>query len=304
MARVRSPNYPTLSLPESIERIRKVFAKEHRHKASPEVVAKAIGYTGLNGASVSAISALKKYGLLDEVGSDLQLSSTAMSILVDVPGSKERAEAITKAAFTPVLFQELKKQYGETLPSDDNVRSFLLKRGFAPSSVDAPIKHYRDTIKLVREANEIYTDASKGGVGTVIEGENHDEEIDVAIGDLVQWEAEGVLKLPAPRRVRDIKEHEGSTWIFVEDSETGIPMSEISVTEKASKAVTPPTSPLPPPIASQVAAGEREWLRGPLSRDSSYRLIVSGEPGPKEIGKLIKLLEAQKSVLSDEDPGE
>jgi hypothetical protein len=30
-------------------------------------------------------------------------------------------------------------------------------------------------------------------------------------------------------------------------------------------------------------------------------LIVSGDLGPKEIGKLIKLLEAQKAVLADDD---
>jgi hypothetical protein len=51
-------------------------------------------------------------------------------------------------------------------------------------------------------------------------------------------------------------------------------------------------------------AGEREWLRGPLAKDVNYRLIVSGDIGPREIGKLIKLLTAQKAVLSDEDEDE
>ncbi|WP_341207573.1 hypothetical protein [uncultured Sphingomonas sp.] len=71
----------------------------------------------------------------------------------------------------------------------------------------------------------------------------------------------------------------------------------------------------PPIVAQQGASGvipvsnagrladadEREWLRGPLSRTASYRLIVSGDMGPREIGKLIKLLEAQKAVLDDEE---
>lgn len=51
----------------------------------------------------------------------------------------------------------------------------------------------------------------------------------------------------------------------------------------------------------QPSESEREWLRGPLSREVSYRLFVSGDVGPKEIGKLIKLLQAQKDVLDDED---
>ena len=54
-------------------------------------------------------------------------------------------------------------------------------------------------------------------------------------------------------------------------------------------------------LAPLIDSDEREWLRGPLSRDSSYRLIVAGDMGPREIGKLIKLLEAQKAVLDDED---
>jgi hypothetical protein len=59
---------------------------------------------------------------------------------------------------------------------------------------------------------------------------------------------------------------------------------------------------IPPTFAeTQLPAGEREWLRGPLSKDVSYRLVVAGDLGPKEIGKLIKLLKAQQSVLSDDD---
>ncbi len=65
--------------------------------------------------------------------------------------------------------------------------------------------------------------------------------------------------------------------------------------------VVPPTLPLKMATVSQLAAGEKEWLRGPLSRSVIYRLIVTGDLGPKELGKLIKLLEAQKAVLSDDN---
>jgi len=57
----------------------------------------------------------------------------------------------------------------------------------------------------------------------------------------------------------------------------------------------------PPAAASTLGVGEREWLRGPLSRGVNYKLVVTGDMGPREIGKLIKLLEAQKAVLEDED---
>lgn len=47
--------------------------------------------------------------------------------------------------------------------------------------------------------------------------------------------------------------------------------------------------------------GERELLHGPLSRSASYRLVIKGDAGPKEIGKLIKILELQKTLLEDDD---
>lgn len=49
-----------------------------------------------------------------------------------------------------------------------------------------------------------------------------------------------------------------------------------------------------------VPIGERELTRGPLSRDSAYRLLVTGEIGPKEIGKIIKLLTVFKELYSDD----
>ena len=86
MARVRSPNYPSLSLPSAIDAARKIYDKEHTHKADPEVMAKALGYSGMNGASATALSALKKYGLLLDEGKQLKISADALTILVDREG--------------------------------------------------------------------------------------------------------------------------------------------------------------------------------------------------------------------------
>lgn len=104
-----------------------------------------------------------------------------------------------------------------------------------------------------------------------------------------------------PKRVRAVQDHDGRKWAFVEGSETGIPMEQVRIEQKGGgkPSNAPPT--LPEERADRLPVGEREWLRGPLSRETSYRLIVTGDLGPKEIGKLIKLLTALKAVLSDED---
>ena len=151
MARTRSPNYPTISLPDAIERVRKVYNKEHLHKADPEVVCKAMGYTGVNGASLGVLSALKKYLLLEEVGKELKVSAVALSILVDPQNSTERQEAIRSAAAAPALFATLFDEFGDSLPSDENLRAFLLKRNFAQTAVDTPIRTYRETLNFVSQ---------------------------------------------------------------------------------------------------------------------------------------------------------
>jgi hypothetical protein len=46
-------------------------------------------------------------------------------------------------------------------------------------------------------------------------------------------------------------------------------------------------------------AGEPELTIGLLSKDASFRLIVSGAVGVKEIERLIKKLELDREILAD-----
>ena len=70
------------------------------------------------------------------------------------------------------------------------------------------------------------------------------------IGDLVQVVIDGALQLEKPKRVRAIKEHEGLSWVFVEDHEAGVPMNQVEIVEKgtlsAGSGAQPPILPLPP----------------------------------------------------------
>ena len=49
--------------------------------------------------------------------------------------------------------------------------------------------------------------------------------------------------------------------------------------------------------------GEREFTTGMLSKEASFRLIVSGPVGVKEIERLIKKLELDKEILEEVDLG-
>ena len=119
--------------------------------------------------------------------------------------------------------------------------------------------------------------------------------------DLVQWTSGGVDQFETPRRVQSVHRPDGKEWAFVEGTNTGVPLSELTVVTPKSDAASRPSPTAPSdPIALPSMNNEREYLRGVLSRDASYRLLVSGNIGPKELGRMIKLLQAQKAILEDD----
>ena len=83
MARIRSPNYPAISLQEAINRVGQVHAKERQHPAAKDVAIKGMGYGGVHGTSLGALSAALKYGLLAQSGDseDYQVTDRAVAIL-------------------------------------------------------------------------------------------------------------------------------------------------------------------------------------------------------------------------------
>lgn len=156
MARVRSPNFPAISLPAAIERIEKIYAKEQTISATRETIAEHLGYSGMNGASLKVVSALIKYDLLEETkDKHLRVSPLAMAIMHPA-SEQEKADALQQAADGPALFQRLNAQFEGRRPSDTNLRSWLLRNGFATSAVDSVITAYSETMDLVGGIEAVY----------------------------------------------------------------------------------------------------------------------------------------------------
>ena len=152
-SKVRSPNYPSLSLREAVHRVDGIYKREYTNYVPREVAATRLGYGTLNGASASAISALVKYGLLEQGKGREQVRVTqrALEIILTKPGNPDRIAAIQEAALEPPLFTDLHEQFGERPPSDENLRLQLIRRGFNPRSVGDVIRAYRDTMAFVDE---------------------------------------------------------------------------------------------------------------------------------------------------------
>ncbi len=162
MAKQRSPNYPKFDLETAISKVDKVYKAEHTHVADKEVVARDLGYTSLNGASLTTIGALNAYGLLVNEGNGLKVSDDAVTILELPKGHAERIEALLRRANAPKLFSELHQEFGDSLPSDVNLRHSLIKRKFLPKSADEAIRVYRETKSFVYAEYQEYSEPHAG----------------------------------------------------------------------------------------------------------------------------------------------
>jgi hypothetical protein len=165
MARIRSPNYPALSLPEAIDGVTKIHTAEQHLAAPKEVVAKHLGYTSFHGLAGRIVSAVEKYGLLEEVNGDkVKVSPLAMSILFPAT-PEEKQKALNEAAFKPPLFAAIRDEWQGSRPSDENLRVYLVRKKFASDALDRVIEVYKATMDLVTSDSGAYNPADTGPNG-------------------------------------------------------------------------------------------------------------------------------------------
>jgi hypothetical protein len=112
------------------------------------------GYKNSTGRSGLALAALKKFGMLEEVGKGkaedrrLQLTQLADDIL-NHPSSDAKHQAIQTAALNPSIHRELWEEYGRQLPSDANLEFNLRRnRGFTESGAAEFVREYRETMEF------------------------------------------------------------------------------------------------------------------------------------------------------------
>jgi hypothetical protein len=179
----RSPNYPSLTLAEALERLKPLYDSIHTRPAEKEIIAQNLGYKGINGRSLTLIATLRRYGLLVQEGKGLlRISQRAVSILELGRGDEERLTAFKDAAFDPVLFSQLYNDFGERLPKDENLKHYLIKKEFLPKAAEEIIRVYRANLELVNEEGQAHNAAmtphTAGPQHSVARAERERNEID------------------------------------------------------------------------------------------------------------------------------
>lgn len=313
MARSNSPGYPNMSLPKAISAVRKMFDADRRNPIDRITAAKHIGYAGQSGASDKALGSLSHYGLVERTGKgELRVSQLAVDIIHPDPTTAgSEARALWQAGMNPQVFKDLRARFPGQV-SEESLRSYLVREGFNNVAIAPVMNSFFETFRFLEQ----YKDFESGSAGGENGSDSEVPEVDdrktifggAKVGDLIQWESGGALRFEKPMRVRLVSAD--GQYVAVYGSETGIPMSEVIVEERAVEGKPqPPMFPLGlgEVHGSEIASlqGETEWIANRVGKDTKVRLLVSGgEMGAKEIGKLIKLLKAQQAVLSDDDDDE
>ena len=161
MAKVRSPNYPTADLGVTLELIRAAFKAENRNKMSRAVLAKHMGDKTLHGRALTKLAAVRAYGLIEGSGDDLRLSDDAVFVLASPDRvNVQYRDALERLALKPQLFQDIKKQFPATLPSEHNLSFWLVQQHFTQEAAGKAAKSYLTTMRLVYDEPEGYNPPS------------------------------------------------------------------------------------------------------------------------------------------------
>ncbi|MBV8887993.1 MAG: hypothetical protein JO235_28900 [Chroococcidiopsidaceae cyanobacterium CP_BM_RX_35] len=150
MTRTNPPSYTAMSLQEALANIRKVYLSNHHHVIEKQEIAKVLSIGDPN-ACAEIITGLAEFGLLEAVGSQFRVAEDAIDIISLDQGEYVRVRALRSIAFTPYLFSRLYEAFGEKLPNDNILRSFLLKEGFIVKTATSVIRDYRNILEFLRE---------------------------------------------------------------------------------------------------------------------------------------------------------
>ena len=153
-SRVRSPNYPGISLEEAILFTRRIYLSAHQTRMDKETLFGLLGYGGESGRSLSVLSALRKFGLIIGDSNGLQVSDFALQIL-EPTNSIEEKNAIREAALKPEIFRDIFEFCGSSIPpNDEPIRAYLIRqRGFGQKGVGRFLKSFRSTIEFAELDN-------------------------------------------------------------------------------------------------------------------------------------------------------
>ncbi|MDB5700136.1 MAG: hypothetical protein JWL66_335 [Sphingomonadales bacterium] len=152
--KARSPRYPRISLLTAVGYANQLYRGVHRNSVDSDTAYRVMGFSGKNGASATALGALRQFGLVAGLRGKLKVSDLALRIF-EPSDRSEYLEAIQEAAKLPDIFADIHAHFPDGVPpSDDPVRSFLIRtRNFSRSGADDCINSLRASFLELEHEN-------------------------------------------------------------------------------------------------------------------------------------------------------
>lgn len=263
-SRLRSPPYPTIPLHRAIERAGQLYRQEREHFAPIASAAVAWGVSPTSSSPVQIVGALRQYGLLEDDGSN-----------------EARRVRVTRDALRILLDND---------PTSKE-REAAIKRAFFAPKIFSEISD--------RWPGELPSD------NTIIRYLT----LDRRMNNLAPFSEKAAQELLASYRAslplvdRELSHNAASPPEPAQDG-ARLGSYEERQTQPQDDRIAQSSQPSSQPRASErakVMEHERVLSDGLLSKGATYRLIVSGHVGLKEIERLIKKLEIDKEILAEDD---
>jgi hypothetical protein len=286
-----------MSLGEAVEAIKKIHAAEGRSKAPRLSIVKPLGYSSINGRSLSVLGALKAYGLLDGRSDEMRISQEGFTLANAPVDSAEYREALKTSFRAPAAFQQFTAE--DDAASPDTLKWKLQKAGFQPESAERLVRVYRESRDLVNAAVDAYKPSRDQGQTDQDQSSN----ARFAVGDLVRWVSQGVVQFE-DRRLLGFSDN--GEWAFVERSQTGIPVAELELIERPSPSGTPPSAPaelLRPTRPSLANDGEPDFVVKLGDGRVAVIQIKGGEAEARHLSKLARFIKLQEQLLGEDVEG-
>jgi hypothetical protein len=146
--RQRSPNYPAVGLRGAVEKVRLLYDADKRAGAPIDAALKHMGFSTKHGQALAVLSALKKFGLVEESSGRIVPTQRAVDLLNFPDQDARKVRAIRDAALSPEVYRELYEQYKSTgIPSEETLRAELIAdKHFNPNAVEDFIRDFKDTL--------------------------------------------------------------------------------------------------------------------------------------------------------------
>lgn len=230
----RSPSFPFITLTKAVERARELFTAAKRHEMRLPDAAAAMNYGAKSSGAIQTLAALIAYGLVEDSGSGdarkFRISDLGFKTLEDErPGAREGA--LAQAATAPKLIAEYLPMWGEGRPADGICISELrIDRGFTEDGAASFLRVFDDAMTYAKAGGSdkaSAVDSEKGG-----QAEPPGKKLNV--GDWVCVVAGGQVVYDRTR-VRAID----PPWVFVEASQAGAKMEDVTLLERGPKQAEP-----------------------------------------------------------------